>query len=228
MQPSPMTNLTAKIFIVKMVSIASSLCIMLAASPSRGDAPPANYPIVNGIVKKINLSGQKITLKHDDIPNLNMPGMTMPFLFQDSQMLTGLKVGDSVRFAADENADGDLVIIWIEKSQPVPVSDASPIICFGMANTSPKTNIEVDIRQGKFSTIRYEFTEGPYKGTAYINSIGDMSLKKDGNLYLFQAGEGKLDAKLTFEKVGTQIQNARFYNYSAGMNFDPVRCSFKN
>lgn len=211
--------------IASIASITFSLIGFFAEGVAFADNPPGNYPAVKGLIKKIDLTNQQITLKHEAIPNLSMPGMTMPFLVQNPQMLTGLKVGDAIRFAADENADGDLVIIWIEKSLPAPVSDLSSVTCVGMANTTPKTHIEVEVRQGKFSTIRYEFAEGPYKGTAYINSIGDMNLKKEGNFYLYQAGEGKLDSQLSFEKVGTQIQNAKFYNYSAGMNFDPVQCS---
>lgn len=55
-----------------------------------------------------------------------------------------------------------------------------------------------------------------------------MILKKDGSRFLYQAGDGNLDSKLSFEKIGTQIQNAKFYSFSAGMNFEPVQCAFQN
>lgn len=190
--------------------------------------PPENYPAVNGIVKKIDLTGKQITLKHETIPNLNMPGMTMPFNVEDIQLLKGIQIGDQIRFAAIENTNGDLIVIWIEKAQTTPISDLSPILCTGLANTSPKTNIEVAIRHDKFSTIRYEFVEGPYKGTAYINSIGNMNLKIEGSNFIYQAGDGKLDSKLSFEKTGTKIQNAKFYSYNAHMNFEPVHCEYQN
>lgn len=190
--------------------------------------PPANYPAVNGVVKKIDLQNKQITLKHETIPNLNMPGMTMPFIVQDAKVLKGLKVGDPVKFSAQQNTDGDLVLVWIIKAQAAPITDLTPVLCTGIANTSPRTNIEVEVRQDKYSTIRYEYAEGPYKGTAYINSIGDLSLKKDGTHFLYQAGDGNLDSKLSFEIVGDQIQNAKFYSFSAGMNFEPVHCAFQN
>ncbi len=190
--------------------------------------PPNNYPQVNGLIKKIDLPNQQITIKHEAIPNLNMPGMTMPFLIQDPQMIAGLKAGDQVKFSADQNANGDLVLVWIVKAQATPITDLTPVFCTGIANTTPKTNIEVEVRQNKYSTIRYEYAEGPYKGTAYINSIGDMNLKKEGTHYFYQAGNGNLDSKLSFEKVGEQIQNAKFYSFSAGMNFEPVQCVFQN
>ncbi len=190
--------------------------------------PPANYPAVNGVVKKIDLQNKQITLKHETIPNLNMPGMTMPFIVEDVQILQGIQVGDQIHFAADQNSDGDFVLVWIAKAQAAPITDLTPVLCTGVANTSPKTNIEIEVRQDKYSTIRYEYAEGPYKGTAYINSIGNMSLKKDGTHFLYQAGDGNLDSKLSFKRVGPQIQNAKFYSFSAGMNFEPVHCTFQN
>jgi Cu(I)/Ag(I) efflux system periplasmic protein CusF len=190
--------------------------------------PPENYPAVKAVIKRIDLANKQITLKHEAIPNLNMPGMTMPFVVEDTEMLNGLVVGDRVKFSADENADGDYVLIWISKDQVMPISDVSLVRCTGIANTSPKTSIEVDVRQNKYSTIRYELAEGPYKGTSYINSIGRMVLTKQGNQFVYQAGEGNLASKLTFNKMGTQFRNASFSNFSAGMNFEPVQCSYQN
>lgn len=135
---------------------------------------------------------------------------------------------NQIRFAADQNADGDLVLIWIARAQATPITDLTTILCTGIANTLPKTNIEIEVRQDTYSTIRYEYANGPYKGTAYRNTIGDMTLKKDGAHFHFQAGDGNLDTKLSFEKVGTQIQNAKFYSFSAGMNFEPVQCAYQN
>lgn len=189
--------------------------------------PPENYPLVNGLVRKIDAANKQITLKHEAIPNLNMPAMTMPFVVSDLQMIQGLSVGDNVKFAADEDANGDLKIIWIAKAQqPVP-EDKSALFCTGVGNTTPKTNVEIEIRKEKFSTIRYEYAEGSLKGTAYINSIGRMILTQEGDLYRYQAGDGKLDSKLILNMKDNQIQSARFYNFSASMNFDPVQCRFE-
>ncbi len=218
-----------KKFIIS-TTLATTLTITLSLFGffAFAENPPANYPAVNGVVKKIDLQNKQITLKHETIPNLNMPGMTMPFLVKDIQILQHIQVGDQIRFAADENADGDLFLVWIAKVQVKPITDLTPVFCTGIANTTPKTNIEVEVRQAKYSTIRYEYTEGPYKGTAYINSIGDMALTKEGTHYFYQAGDSRLDSKLHFEKVGAQIQDAKFYSFRAGMNFEPVQCEFKN
>ena len=61
-------------------------------------------------VRKVDMDNKKITLKHGDIKNLNMPGMTMVFQVKDSSMLDKVKVGDKVRFKA-EKSNGAIVVI---------------------------------------------------------------------------------------------------------------------
>lgn len=192
--------------------------------------PPAGYPLVNGVVKRIDMANKQITLKHDDIPNLNMPGMTMPFSVESEHILHGLKVGDQVKFAADQNADGDLVIFWINKVQPATIDNANTVSCTGIYGENPKVKIDVAVRlkQDKYSTIRYEFADGSYKGTAYINSIGDMALKRHHNSFAFSSGDSELSTKLNFDLTGkSQIENAEFYKYSAAGKFIPVDCRFE-
>lgn len=69
---------------------------------------------VKGVVRRVDVSSQQITLKHEEIPNLNMPGMTMPFYLAEPAMLTQFKAGDRVLFSADD-VNGRLTIMWIEK-----------------------------------------------------------------------------------------------------------------
>jgi len=187
--------------------------------------PPADYPIVKGLVRKIDLTSSRVSLKHDEIPNLNMPAMTMSFLAQDSQMLSGLATGDKINFVADE-IDGELTVLWIEKAAPADVA-SSKIFCTGTAPTTPKTNVEIEIRPDKFSTIRYEYAEGPYKGTAHINSIGRMKLHKRNGFHIYRAGAGKLNSKLIFKMDNDQISEACFTNYSSGMENSEVQCAFE-
>lgn len=56
--------------------------------------------MTDGEVRKIDLAGGKITLKHGNIKNLDMPGMTMVFTVKDGVMLDKLKAGDKVKFRA--------------------------------------------------------------------------------------------------------------------------------
>ncbi|MEP7283428.1 MAG: copper-binding protein [Rubrivivax sp.] len=51
-------------------------------------------------VVKVDAAQGKVTLKHGEIRNLDMPPMTMVFRVQDPKWLDGLAVGDQVRFDA--------------------------------------------------------------------------------------------------------------------------------
>ncbi len=72
----------------------------------------AALPSVEGEVRKIDADAKKITLKHGDIPNLEMTGMTMVFRVKDPALLTQVKPGDKVRFTADK-VDGALTVLSI-------------------------------------------------------------------------------------------------------------------
>ena len=69
-----------------------------------------------GEVRKIDLDGKKITLKHGPLRNLDMPPMTMAFQVKDPAMLANWKVGDKVRFVAS-NPGGGLTLEEIRAAQ---------------------------------------------------------------------------------------------------------------
>ena len=73
-------------------------------------------PITHGEVKNINQELGKITLKHGEIVNLEMPPMTMVLNVKDLAMLDGLSVGDHVMFQA-VSIDGEFVITMMHKDQ---------------------------------------------------------------------------------------------------------------
>lgn len=77
---------------------------------------PASAEMVDGEVRKIDAENKKITVKHGEIKNLQMPGMTMVFQVKDPAMLGNLKVGDKIRFAA-ENSSGAIVITQLEAAK---------------------------------------------------------------------------------------------------------------
>jgi Cu/Ag efflux protein CusF len=66
-------------------------------------------------VRKVDRDANKITLKHGDIENLEMPAMTMVFAVKDPAMLDGLKPGDKVRFTA-EKVGGAFTVTRIEST----------------------------------------------------------------------------------------------------------------
>ena len=57
-------------------------------------------------VRKVDKDAKKITLKHGEIKNLEMPAMTMVFQVKDAALLEKVKVGDKVRFKAEKVASG--------------------------------------------------------------------------------------------------------------------------
>lgn len=72
--------------------------------------------MTEGEVRKIDPDNKKVTLKHGEIKNLGMPGMTMVFQVQDPAALNSLKVGDKVRFMA-ERQSGAIVVTHIEAAK---------------------------------------------------------------------------------------------------------------
>ena len=67
-------------------------------------------------VRKVDKDAGKITLRHGEIKNLDMPAMTMVFQVKDKAMLDKVKAGDKVRFAADK-VGGAFTIIEIESAK---------------------------------------------------------------------------------------------------------------
>lgn len=95
---------------------------MKTAPTSQGSMPgmtmetTATASMTDGEVRKIDKENQKITLKHGDIKNLDMPGMTMVFKVKDAAMLDKVQVGSKVKFKA-EKADGAIVVTNVEVAQ---------------------------------------------------------------------------------------------------------------
>ena len=72
--------------------------------------------LTSGEVRKVDTEQDKLTIKHEAIENLQMPGMTMVFKATDPAMLEKLQVGDKIKFAA-EKANGALVITTIQAAK---------------------------------------------------------------------------------------------------------------
>lgn len=66
-----------------------------------------------GEVRKVDKSAGKVTLKHGEIRNLDMPPMTMVFTAKDPALLDKVKVGDKVKFTADKDG-GTYIVTAIE------------------------------------------------------------------------------------------------------------------
>ena len=73
----------------------------------------ASDSMTDGEVKKIDADNGKVTLKHGDIKNLDMPGMTMVFTVRDKGQLAKLKPGDKVQFVVIQEG-GKMVVTDIQ------------------------------------------------------------------------------------------------------------------
>jgi Cu/Ag efflux protein CusF len=86
---------------------------LLAALLMAGAAVSAE---TDGEVRKIDKAQAKITLKHAEIKNLEMPPMTMVFRVKDAKLLETVTVGDKVKFAAEKDSGGNYVVTRIVKT----------------------------------------------------------------------------------------------------------------
>jgi Cu(I)/Ag(I) efflux system periplasmic protein CusF len=84
-------------------SAALAALLMFSTAVAQGAA-------INGEVKKIDESVGKITLKHGPAKSLGMDEpMTMVYRVKDLAMIKQVKVGDKVRFEAEDGNDGYVV-----------------------------------------------------------------------------------------------------------------------
>jgi len=83
-----------------------------ASQPAAAPAASA-LPRVQGVVRTVDKAAKKITLRHGDIPNLDMGAMTMVFQVADAALLDKVKPGDEVLFTADK-IRGAYTVLTIE------------------------------------------------------------------------------------------------------------------
>ncbi|PKO69226.1 MAG: RND transporter [Betaproteobacteria bacterium HGW-Betaproteobacteria-16] len=81
-------------------------------------AAPANetaeaLPFAEAEVRRIDTAANKVSLKHGEIKNLEMPPMTMVFQVSDPALLGKIKVGDKVRFTATQ-VNGAYTVMSLE------------------------------------------------------------------------------------------------------------------
>ena len=97
---------------------ALALVAASASAAAQGTAtpmPPASKPLaaaprVDGEVRGIDVAKGIVVLRHAEIPNIAMPAMTMGYPVADRKLLHDLKVGEKVKFSAEQR-DGKTLVI---------------------------------------------------------------------------------------------------------------------
>jgi Cu(I)/Ag(I) efflux system protein CusF len=77
-------------------------------------APAAELPWAEAEVRRVDREAGKLSLRHGEIRNLEMPPMTMVFSVQNRSVLEGLQPGDRIRFTADQ-IQGAYTVLKLEK-----------------------------------------------------------------------------------------------------------------
>ena len=85
-----------------------------APGPATSAVDPAD--LTDGEVRKIDKTSGRLTLRHGEIRNLDMPGMTMVFQAKEPALLDKVQVGDKVKFRA-EKAGSSYVVTFIEPAK---------------------------------------------------------------------------------------------------------------
>jgi Cu(I)/Ag(I) efflux system periplasmic protein CusF len=113
-----MKNIKSLLFITALLTGTT-----MSYAASHAPAPPANststasaLPMANAEVRRVDIENKKISLKHGEIKNLDMPGMTMVFQVKDAAILENIKAGDKVMFTADK-IDSAFMVLSIEKAK---------------------------------------------------------------------------------------------------------------
>jgi len=94
----------------------SALCAILIFSAAPAVAAPEAAALTEGVIRKLDQASGTVTIKHEEIANLNMGAMTMSFKAKTPAMLKNWKEGDKIRFRAEE-VKGELTVLSIEAAK---------------------------------------------------------------------------------------------------------------
>ena len=81
----------------------------MAADAKKETSLAAPADMADGEIRKVDTENKKITIKHGEIKNLDMPGMTMVFQVKDPALLGKAKAGDKIRFKAEKSGNNFVV-----------------------------------------------------------------------------------------------------------------------
>ena len=80
------------------MKLIKSLALVAGIAISATAALAEEVVWTKGEVVKVDLAQSKVTVKHEEIKNLDMPSMTMVFFAPEKSVIEGLKQGDKKEF----------------------------------------------------------------------------------------------------------------------------------
>ena len=86
------------------------------AAAAASAAPSDQSDLSEGEITRWDPRTRKVTLRHGELKNLDMPPMTMVFRVNDASLLAPLRPGDKVRFRAEQQ-EGGYVITRMEAAR---------------------------------------------------------------------------------------------------------------
>jgi len=85
------------------------LALTLAVAGTGAAFAQNNADMTDGEVRKVDKGAAKVTIKHGEIKNVEMPPMTMVFQVKDAALLDKVKAGDKVKFRVEKAGSGYVV-----------------------------------------------------------------------------------------------------------------------
>lgn len=101
------------------LALAAS-CLSPAFAQQTAAATTSAKPVAvfaDGEVRKVDKENHKLTIRHGEIKNLDMPPMTMVFGVAKPAFVEGLKAGDKIRFKAIDQGGGNLVVTELQPAK---------------------------------------------------------------------------------------------------------------
>jgi Cu(I)/Ag(I) efflux system protein CusF len=88
----------ALVLVLPFAAQAAGSAPAVQANPAASES--AATDLTDGEVRKVDKANARLTLRHAEIKNLDMPGMTMVFDVKDPTWIDAFQPGDKVRFKA--------------------------------------------------------------------------------------------------------------------------------
>jgi protein SCO1 len=103
------------------------LAVLLTACDRKAaqSAPPAQVFTVQGVIKELEPDGKTAVIRHEAIPGY-MQAMTMPFEVRDTNLLRGLKPGDTISFRLTVTPSEGWISDLTKLDSPAPESAPAP------------------------------------------------------------------------------------------------------